>query len=42
MAKQKLEMDSDPDITVIGISCHENDYRLCWSINRRTSRPVLA
>jgi len=34
MAKQKLEMDSDPDITVIGISCHENDYRLCWSINR--------
>lgn len=34
MAKFKLDMDPVPDITVIGISSHVNDYRLCWSINR--------
>ncbi len=34
MAKLKLEIQSDPDITVIGISCHVHDYRLCWSLNR--------
>lgn len=34
MAKLKLELESVPDITVIGISSHVNDYRLCWSINR--------
>lgn len=34
MAKLKLDLEPDPDVTVIGISCHERDYRLCWSINR--------
>lgn len=34
MAKLKLDMEPDPDITVIGISSHVKDYRLCWSINR--------
>lgn len=34
MAKLKLDLGSVPDITVIGISSHVNDYRLCWSINR--------
>lgn len=34
MAKLKLDMEPDPDVTVIGISSHVNDYRLCWSINR--------
>ena len=34
MAKLKLEMEPDPAVTVIGISSHVNDYRLCWSINR--------
>lgn len=34
MAKLKLDLDPVPDITVIGISSHVNDYRLCWSINR--------
>jgi hypothetical protein len=34
MAKLKLDLESVPDITVIGISSHVNDYRLCWSINR--------
>ena len=34
MAKLKLSMEPVPDVTVIGISSHVNDYRLCWSINR--------
>ncbi len=34
MAKLKLDLEPDPDVTVIGISSHVNDYRLCWSINR--------
>ncbi|HQW04887.1 MAG TPA: IPExxxVDY family protein [Flavobacteriales bacterium] len=34
MAKLKLELEPDPAVTVIGISSHVNDYRLCWSINR--------
>lgn len=34
MAKLKLDMEPDPDVMVIGISCHVHDYRLCWSINR--------
>lgn len=36
MAKLKLDMEPDPDVTIIGISSHVNDYRLCWSINRST------
>ena len=34
MAKLKLDLEPDPAVTVIGISSHVNDYRLCWSINR--------
>jgi hypothetical protein len=34
MAKLKLDLDPDPEVTVIGISSHVNDYRLCWSLNR--------
>ncbi|HMW96007.1 MAG TPA: IPExxxVDY family protein [Flavobacteriales bacterium] len=34
MAKHKLDMDPDPEVMLIGISCHENDYRLCWALNR--------
>lgn len=34
MAKLKLEMDPDPEVTIIGVSSHVNDYRLCWSLNR--------
>jgi len=33
MAKLKLDMDPDPEITVIGISSHVHDYRLCWAVN---------
>jgi hypothetical protein len=34
MAKLKLEMDLDPEVTIIGISSHVHDHRLCWSLNR--------
>lgn len=34
MARHKLDMDPDPAVTLIGISCHVNDYRLCWALNR--------
>lgn len=33
MAKLKLESDSDPDVFLIAISSHVNDYRLCWALN---------
>ncbi len=34
MAKYKLDMEPGPEVTLIGISCHVNDYRLCWALNR--------
>lgn len=34
MARHKLDMDPDPEVNLIGISCHVNDYRLCWALNR--------
>lgn len=34
MARYKLDMDPDPEVTLIGISSHVNDYRLCWALNR--------
>lgn len=34
VAKYKLDMEPDPEVTLIGISCHVNDYRLCWALNR--------
>jgi hypothetical protein len=34
VAKHKLDMDPDPEVVLIGISSHVNDYRLCWSLNR--------
>lgn len=34
MAKHKLDMEPDPEVMLIGISCHVNDYRLCWALNR--------
>ncbi len=32
--KLRLDLEPDPEVNVIGISCHVNDYRLCWSLNR--------
>lgn len=34
MAKYKLDMEPDPEVMLIGISSHVNDYRLCWALNR--------
>ncbi len=34
MAKHKLDMEPDPEVMLIGISSHVNDYRLCWALNR--------
>lgn len=34
MAKKKLMLVATPDVTVIGISSHVEDYRLCWAMNR--------
>jgi len=33
--KYTLQEEYDFDFTLIGISCHAKDYRVCWSINRR-------
>lgn len=33
MAKLKLDSPARPDVFLIAISSHENDYRLCWSLN---------
>lgn len=30
----QLEVEYDYDFLILGISCHERDYRLCWLINR--------
>lgn len=33
MTKKLLNIEYEYDFTLIGISCHEKDYRLCWNIN---------
>ncbi len=32
--KITLEVEYDYDFTLLGISCHAKDYKLCWSINK--------
>lgn len=36
MKKEKLHISFDEvfDYKLIGVSCHEKDYRLCWAINQ--------
>lgn len=34
MARYKLDVDPDPEVILIGISSHVNDYRLCWALNQ--------
>ena len=31
--RSRLDVEPDPEVHVIGISSHVNDYRLCWSLN---------
>jgi hypothetical protein len=32
-AKYTLSLDTSFDFELIGISCHQTDYRVCWAIN---------
>ena len=34
MSKILLSIEEDYDFTLIGISCHTKDYRLCWELNK--------
>ena len=34
MSKKLLTLEYEYDFDLIGISCHEKDYRLCWHINQ--------
>ena len=34
MSKLMLSLDEDYDFSLIGISCHSKDYRLCWELNK--------
>ena len=31
--KYLLEEDYEFDFNLLGICCHEKDYRLCWAVN---------
>ena len=31
----KLKFDLEDDFQLIGIASHENDYRLCWALNKK-------
>jgi hypothetical protein len=33
MSKTRLIVEYDYDFCLIGIVCHEKDYRLCWNLN---------
>ena len=30
----QLEVEYDYDFLILGVSCHERDYRMCWLINK--------
>jgi len=34
MSKLVLTIEEDYDFSLIGISCHTKDYRLCWELNK--------
>jgi hypothetical protein len=35
LGKHTLEIEYDYDFTLIGISSHEKDYRICWALNQK-------
>ena len=35
--KYLLEDDFEYDFKLVGISCHERDYRVCWGVNEKLS-----
>ncbi len=34
MPKLSLDIEFNFDFLLVGISCHEKDYRICWAINQ--------
>jgi hypothetical protein len=34
LSKFRLDIEYDYDFLLIGLVCHEKDYRLCWAVNR--------
>lgn len=41
MSKVLLSLEEDYDFTLIGISCHTKDYRLCWEINKALNSDLI-
>lgn len=41
MAKQKLLVEYDFDFTLIGVSCHIEDYKFCWNVNKKLEMNFL-
>lgn len=35
MNKFKLNIEYDYDFTLVGIACHEKDYRIAWALNNK-------
>lgn len=33
MSKTRLQFEHDYDFYLVGVVCHEKDYRLCWMLN---------
>ena len=38
--KYLLEDDFEYDFKLVGISCHERDYRVCWGVNHVLNLPL--
>lgn len=38
--KYLLEDDFEYDFKLVGISCHERDYRVCWGVNHSLALPL--
>ena len=41
MSKLVLTFEEDYDFSLIGISCHSKDYRLCWELNKVLSTDMV-
>jgi len=41
MSKVLLSLEEDYNFTLIGISCHTKDYRLCWEINKTLNTDLI-
>jgi hypothetical protein len=41
LTKHRLEIEYEYDFFLVGISCHEKPYRLCWAINKATEMEMV-